>query len=145
MTDAPPDIAREIRLSQKMASKLAVYPKFMAWVFDRYKQIENVDDPAIQRLLGIEPVGYFHLAICGRPRSDLFAFDIDVLAERFNIQREPLIALIRRVDAITTFREYAEIEGQQVAAARDAAEDAESYDPDSVNSEKPPTEPDDEQ
>jgi hypothetical protein len=145
MTNVPPDIERDTRLSQMMASKLAVSPKFMAWVFDRYKQIENIDDAGIQRLLGIEPVGYFHLAICGRPRSDLFGLDIEILAERFNIQQEPLIALIRRVDAISTFREYVEIEGRFVAAARAVAEDPESYVADSDKSEAAPAEPDDEQ
>jgi hypothetical protein len=125
----PSDDESQARLTRLMASKLAAYADSMSWIFERYKEIEKIDDAEVQRRLRISENDYYHLAVCGRPRSDLFALDIEILAERFNIEQAPLANLIRRVDSITTFRSYSDVASSGVlAAARDVAEEQEDYD-----------------
>jgi hypothetical protein len=134
---------RGIRL---IAAKLASIPDSMSWVIERYKEIEKVDDSAVQRLLGVSENAYYHLALCNRPRSDLFKSDIESLAEHIGIEERSLLALVRRVEALEAFRYYtAAGGGQVVAAARDVAEEQESYKAELKESETSPSEPDDEQ
>jgi hypothetical protein len=109
---------------QLLAAKLSVLPDTMAWIIERYKQTENVDDEQVRRYLEIDPSAYYHLAICGRPRSDLFDSDIETLSERFKIPEEPLVRMVRRVEAISTFRDYRDVAtGSMLSAARDIAEE----------------------
>jgi hypothetical protein len=142
----PSDDESQARLTRMMASKLSAYPDSMSWIIERYKEIEKADDAEVQRRLGISDNDYYHLAVCGRPRSDLFALDIEILAERFNIEQARLANLIRRVDSITTFRNYSEVASSgMVAAARDVAEEQEDYDATPDNCGAPPSKPDIEQ
>jgi hypothetical protein len=107
-----------------LAQKLSALPDSMAWIIERYKEIESLDDSGLQSFLGIDATNYYHLAICGKPRSDLFALDIEVLSDRFNIPEEPLTHMIRRVDTLSTFKDYSDVAAaSMLAAARDIAEE----------------------
>jgi hypothetical protein len=126
----PSDPEFERAMIARMAEMISDVPKSMAWVFAQYKNTERADDAQIQRLLQISEEDYFHLAICGRPREYLFAEDIETLSERFHIPQEPLARLIRRVEALSDFREYSDVAASGMFdAARDIAEEpASPYD-----------------
>ncbi len=143
----PFDDEMQAKMTRMLAAKLAVSPKTMSWVIDQYKEIEHVDDASVQRILQISANDFYHLAICGRPRENLFTEDLETFADRFSIPQQPLARLVRRVEAITSFREYTDVAAASLlAAARDIAEDRpEPYDveKDETGSEEPA--PDDEQ
>jgi hypothetical protein len=144
----PSDDELQAKMTRKMAVLLASSPDTMAWVLDRYKEVEQVDDATIQHLLGVSENAYYHLAICGRPRSDLFSLDIEIIATHIGMKQEPLIRLVRHVETLDTFRNYQDVAAAGLlAAARDhAAEEPSEYNVEpSTDESTPPAEPDDEQ
>ena len=144
----PSDADIDQVLTAKVAARLAESPKFMAWVISKYKEFEGIDDHAVARKLGLDVNGLNHLALSGRPRDMLFTEDLETIATRHKIDQLALAELVRRVEAVETFRTYQGVAASGLlAAARDrAAEESGEYDAEPDASEStPPPEPDDEQ
>jgi hypothetical protein len=119
----PADAEIEQAVLTRLVALLADVSDSMSWVISRFKEIEHVDDAHIQRFLRINERDYLQLAICGRPREYLFAEDIETLSERFSIAEEPLARMVRRVEAVSKFREYEDVASTGLlSAARDIAE-----------------------
>jgi len=129
-----------------MASKLAVSPKFMAWIIARYREIEGLDEETVARLLGLDLYRLHRLAIFGRPRRELFNEDIETISEEAGAEPRALVELIRRVETIETFQMCSDSTNiGMIAAARDIAEEKPDYDSPPDEAETPPAERDDEQ
>jgi hypothetical protein len=107
-----------------LAEKLTALPDSMAWVIAKYREIEQIDDAAIARRLGTDIDGLNHLALCGRPREDLFMEDIEAIAEHLSIELRPFLELVRHVETIEAFRYHSAAGSTRLlAAARDIAEE----------------------
>jgi hypothetical protein len=121
----PADAEIERAVLTRLVASLSDASNSMSWVISRFKDLEHVDDAHVQRILNINEHDYLHLSICRRPREYLFAEDIETLSERFNIAQEPLARMVRRVEALSKFREYEDVaSGGLLAAARDIAEES---------------------
>jgi hypothetical protein len=141
------DIKRD--MLARMAKMLETSPKSMAWMIAKYRETEGIDNTEVARLLRVDEEQLHHLALCGRPRVELFNEDIESIAEHLSIEQRPLLELVRHVEALETFR-YASQAGSSnfLAAARDIAEEpASPYDADNdhTETEKPDVSTDDEQ
>jgi hypothetical protein len=126
----PTDPALTARLTRRAAERAAERPTFMAWVLARYRDAEGVDDDQLAHFLGITREALDQLALCGRPRQDLFKEDVAAIAERFGADPHRLTNLIRQVDALGAFARApaAGSLGVMAAARGRAAEESASYD-----------------
>ena len=117
--------------ARKLAARLEDDPSMMAWVLAQYRAAEDKDDRLMALTLGIEEYQLPHLALCKRPREDLFRGDIESIAEHIGMQPNPLADVVRLVNSLAEFGQLpAGRRGGMLAAARDrAAEDAAEYDP----------------
>ena len=117
--------------ARKVAVRLEDDPTTMAWVLARYREAEDADDALIAISLGIDQARIPHLALCSRPRDELFRSDIETIAEHIGMDPLALAEVVRRVDAVTGFGQRPRgHRGGILAAARDrAAEDPATYDP----------------
>ncbi|MFL5758159.1 MAG: hypothetical protein ACJ789_00390 [Thermomicrobiales bacterium] len=128
----PPDEEIKRDMLARMASKLEASPKSMAWMIAKYKEAEGIDNTAVARFLHVGEEQLLHLALCSRPRVELFNEDIESIADHLSIEQRPLLELVRHVEALESFQ-YASQAGssQWLAAARDIAEEPTSaYDVD---------------
>lgn len=128
--DTPIDPQFPIRLARRLAERFEGNPDTLASVFARYREAEGIDEAGLAAYLGITPDLVPHIALCGRPRVDLFPEDIATVADRFGIEPERLAVLVRHVDALEAFKRVRPERRQGLlAAARDrAAETSISYD-----------------
>ena len=115
--------------ARKLAARLEDDPSMMAWVLAQYREAEDKDDRLMALTLGIEDDLLPHLALCKRPREDLFRDDIQSIAEHIGMDPAPLAEVVRLVDSLEAFGQLQT--GQRsrlLAAARDrAAEDPAEY------------------
>lgn len=120
------------RLTQRAAERAAARPAFMAWILARFREGEGFDEERLAAFLGIERATLDRLALCGRPRPDLFREDVEDIAERYAIDPMRLANMIRQVESLIAFRQSPATAAQGVfAAARSrAAEDPAEYEPD---------------
>ncbi len=123
--------ARTAAGARKLAARLEDDPSMMAWVLAQYREAEDMDDRLMALTLGIEEDQLPHLALCKRPREDLFRTDIESIAEHIGMQPTPLAEVVRLVNSLVEFGQLpAGRRGAMLAAARDrAAEDPAEYDP----------------
>jgi len=124
--------ARTAPGARKLAARLEDDPATMAWVLARYREVEDMSDDLIALSLGIDADRVPHLALCNRPREQLFRTDVESIAVHVGmVDPLPLAQLVRRVDALTGFgQRTAGHRRGFLAAARDrAAEDPAIYDP----------------
>lgn len=134
--------ARTAAGARMLAARLEGDPSTMAWVLARHREAEDQDDVLVALSLGIDPVLLPHLALCNRPREEIFRTDVETIAAHIGMDPIPLAELVRRVEALTGFgRRPAAGRGGILAAARDrAAEDSATYDvngPSSSNTSRP--------
>jgi hypothetical protein len=102
----------------------------MAWVLARYRELERLDDDRLAAFLGIDRPALDRLALCGRPRPELFAADVQDIAAHVGADPLRLANLIRQVEALQALaRAPATGDLGVFAAARSyAAEDGAAYD-----------------
>ncbi len=131
-TERADRFARTSEGARKLAARLEDDSTTMAWVLARYREVEDTDDALIAITLGIDVARVPHLALCSRPRAELFRTDIETIAEHIGMDPLALAEVVRRVDAVTGFGQRPRgHRGGFLAAARDrAAEDPAAYDPD---------------
>ena len=116
--------------ARKLATHLEDDPSMMAWVLAQYRDAEDKDDRLMALTLGIDEFKLPHLALCKRPREELFRSDIESIAAHIDMDPAPLAEVVRRVDALAAFGQLQTGQrGRLLAAARDrAAEDSAVYD-----------------
>jgi hypothetical protein len=116
-------------LARRMAARLVDDPTSMAWVFARYQAAEGIDEAGVARRLGIEPELVPRVAICNRPRPELFREDVEAIAEHFALAPRPLADLVRDVETLVRFQPRPErAAGVLLAARTRVAEDEDGYD-----------------
>lgn len=142
--DSPTERRRLAGMAGRLAARFESDPTTMAWVIARYREAEGVDDMLVAVALGIDADQLPHLALCNRPRPELFAEDIETIADHIGVERERLANLVRQVEALAAFGRIGAHGGRAgglLAAARDrAAEDPGSYEPDGGEEGKRPDE-----
>jgi hypothetical protein len=127
--DTPSDSTLLARGVRRLAQRLEVNEATMAWVLARLRERTGATDRGIATRLGLAEDRLPHLALCNRPRSDLFREDVEAIAEHFSIVPRRLADLVREVETLERFRPAAERPVGLLAAARDrVAEDERAYD-----------------
>src|SRR5204862_7583514 len=81
---------------------------FLANVFSIYQRARNLNDEALARQLQCEINDLPRLALCRRPSSEggTFLGDIQHLAQRFRLNANQLMFIIRQVDALNEMRHH---------------------------------------
>ncbi|GIW03496.1 MAG: hypothetical protein KatS3mg059_0116 [Thermomicrobiales bacterium] len=97
-------------------------PAFLASVFAAYRRAEHLDEQGLARILGIPAEQVCGLALCLRPRPEVFGEDVHQIAGRFHVDPHVLAGIIRHVEALEAMQPAITGTGQIAAAARDAAE-----------------------
>lgn len=128
--NGPADPTLVTRGARRLAQHLEADEGTMAWVLARLRERTGAQDSGIAARLGVDEDLVPQLALCNRPRSDLFREDVEAIAEHFAIAPPRLAALVREVETLERFRppsEHARI-GLLAAARERVAEDASDYD-----------------
>jgi hypothetical protein len=127
--ETPSDSTLLTRGARRLAQRLEADDGTMAWVLARLRERTGATDAGIAARLGLAEDRLPHLALCNRPRSDLFRDDVETIAEHFAIASRRLADLVREVETLERFRPRAERASGLLAAARDrVAEDDGTYD-----------------
>jgi hypothetical protein len=110
-------------LAQRLARRLESDPEFLAAVFADYKQRRDIDDDRLAANLGTDLLSLQRIAICRKPRPDLFRDDVETIAGEFGIDPAKLADLIRHAEVLAAFagRPAAAGAPEILAAARDRA------------------------
>jgi hypothetical protein len=80
-------------------------PEYLAWVLERYVELEHLSAEELARRLGITAHDLLHLALCLRPRTDHFADDVRQISIKFNINPAVLatvVCLVESAEALAT-------------------------------------------
>lgn len=112
---------RLTRLLHRTARAAEASPVFLAAVFARYRDTEQIDDAELARRLGVAAERLPELALCRRPRPEAFRQDVAAIALRFGAGAAALAGIVRQVDALGAFA--ASAPPGLLAAARDAEEE----------------------
>jgi hypothetical protein len=138
--DAPSDPTLVTRGARKLAQRLEGDEETMAWVLARLRERTGATDVAIAARLGLDEELLPHLALCNRPRQELFRTDVESIADHFAIAPRPLADLVREVETLLRFQPRGDRAAGLLAAARDrVAEEEDSYDSQASTSESQPT------
>lgn len=130
----------ERNIAARLARRLEESSKSMAWILAKYREAEGLEESMVAQRLGVDVHELHRLARFGRPRPYLFAEDIETISEETGIEQQQLASMVRHVEALETFRYHSAGGSDQfVAAARDVAEEQETYDAESDNSESTPS------
>jgi hypothetical protein len=105
------------RLLRRTVRAAEASPVFLAAVFARYRAVEGLDDAEVAGRLGVTVNRLDELAICRRPRPELFRQDVAAIATRFGADSGALAAIVRQVDGLERF---AATPAPGLLAARDA-------------------------
>lgn len=82
------------------ANRARMYPAYLAWVFGRYLQIENILEADLTKLLQVPITDLPRLGLCLRPRADHFASDIAQISARFHVDAGALATVVRLVESV---------------------------------------------
>ncbi|MGH2532302.1 MAG: hypothetical protein ACRDJW_08325 [Thermomicrobiales bacterium] len=132
----PTDAGLTNELMRRLARRLEANPDFLAAVFRRYRDAQDLDDDRIAFRLGVAPDDLPRLAICKRPRHDqtdptLFRADVETIAEEFGLNPFTLAEVVRSVDVLDAVAGAppGAVEAGFLAAAKErAAEERADYD-----------------
>src|SRR5262245_59273956 len=94
------DVTRLLRRTVRAAE---TSPVFLASVFACYRATKGTDDAELARRLGVAAERLDELALCRRPRAELFRQDVAAVATRFGADAGALATVIRQVDALEAF------------------------------------------
>src|SRR5688500_19678783 len=89
--------------ARTLAARLEDDPSTMAWDLAQYRAAEDKDDRLMAQKLEIDAFRLPHLALCKRPREELFRADIDSIAEHIGMNPGPLLDVVRRVGTLDVF------------------------------------------
>lgn len=94
---------RELMLRAAQAARLR--PQFLGNVFAKYETLEDLDETAMQRDLGISEADWLRLQLVRRPRASMFLKDVTAIASEFNLNRAALASVVRRADAAESLQD----------------------------------------
>ena len=127
--DTPSDPTLLARGARLLAQRLEDDGGTMAWVLARLRERTGATDSAIAARLGLDDDLVPRLALCSRPRPDLFREDVEAIAEHFAIAPRRLADLVREVETLARFQPRSERSVGLLAAARErVAEETVDYD-----------------
>ena len=112
-------------LLRRAARRAENDPFYMASALSAYKEAEELDDAALARFLGCSEHDLLSLALCRRPGLAPpagFGEDITSLVNRFPLDAEHLVHLVRRAEFLDAMRQTAISLGEdqpQLLAAED--------------------------
>ncbi len=82
------------------ANRARTRPAYLAWVFGRYLQIENILEDDLAKFLKISTLDFPRLGLCLRPRADHFADDIEQISAKFRTDARVLATVVRLVESV---------------------------------------------
>jgi hypothetical protein len=91
------------RLLAYTARRAKAHPEYLAWVLAQYVEREHISAEELAQRLGIATHDLPHLALCLRPRADLFVADVRQISAKFNIDAAALAEIVRLVESFETF------------------------------------------
>ena len=113
---------------ERAAQRASLRPSFLAWVFARFRQIEQINEAELAALLGLGESIPPRLALMGVPTPDLplFVHQVREMATAVGASSEQLARVIRRVWAIDCLSAMPNSDGRGLlAAARDRVRERE--------------------
>lgn len=129
-----------------MADRLARFarrvegdPFFLASALAAYARTEALDDAGLAAALSCDPSALTPLRLCRRPRPEPAAFraDVDRIAARFGADPGALAQIVRRADALATWRDAPPAAGRDDAGLLAAARDRDDAPPDDGGEDEP--------
>jgi hypothetical protein len=100
LVDDAAHLTRTHELRTYAAQSAQDRPASVAWVQAR----EGLSNEALAARLGIATVNLPRLALCLRPRPDLWAEDLAPIASRFGLAPEPLATALRAIEVPAAHR-----------------------------------------
>jgi hypothetical protein len=96
-------------------------------VIARYRQLEGCSEETLADALGCTLEALQWLSLCLRPEEAAFAEQASVIAERFSIDFEVLVQMLRRVEVLDSLSARSDSTGNHGMrmAARDGSQDDE--------------------
>ncbi|HTE17224.1 MAG TPA: hypothetical protein VK689_02455 [Armatimonadota bacterium] len=79
-------------------------PEFLGYWLDLYRESEDIEVPALARILGCTMDTVAHLALCLRPRPEQLWEDTAELAERYGIDQDRLCDLLHDAETYQAVR-----------------------------------------
>ncbi len=106
-----------------LAARVATDPEFLASVLAEYARSETLDDAGLATALGCPTADLTRLRLCGSPRpgAEHFRADVAAIANRFGIDPNVLVAIVRRGQSLSRLRagQSSEVSPGFLLAARD--------------------------
>lgn len=89
-------------LLEQLAQRLEGNAQFMACVLAKHRRQEGKSHAAQQEMLGVDRLGFVRLALCRKPAAvpATFRAHVEKIARYTGADLDPLVQLIRRVDAV---------------------------------------------
>lgn len=104
---------RADRLLAMAAQRASSNPAYLAWVFRRYEDMEDVSGTELARLLDVKLTAVAGLGLCLRPRPDHFAADVAAISARFDARADRLADVVRRVEAVQAMAGASSVDADQ--------------------------------
>jgi uncharacterized membrane protein len=82
------------------ANRARTRPAYLAWIFGRYLQIENMIEDDLAKFLKITTAELPRLGLCLRPRAGHFADDIEQISAKFHVDAGALAIVVRLVESV---------------------------------------------
>jgi hypothetical protein len=98
LVDDAAHLTRIHKLLTYAARRAQDRPASVAWALARVQAREGLSDEALAARLGIATEDPPRLALCLRPRLDLWAEDLAQIASRFGLAPEPLATALRAIE-----------------------------------------------
>ena len=106
---------------KRLAARAASDPSFLASLLAEYARSEGRDDAGLARELGCPEETLTGVRLCRAPRPDPAGFREDVrrVAERFALDADRLMEVVRQAEALRRLREGGSAAAGFLMAARD--------------------------
>ena len=106
---------------KRLAARVESDPSFLASLLSEYARAEGLDDAGLARDLGCKEDDLTGVRLCRAPRPDPAGFREDVrrVAERFSLDADRLMGVVREAEALRRLREGGAAAPGFLMAARD--------------------------
>jgi hypothetical protein len=103
---------------EQLTMRLVEDDFFLASVLKEFAESEQLDEQGLANFLGCKKDILIPLYLCRRPRGESQSFrkDIEMISERFGLNLESLVDILRRADALQSLRGLTEYSGFLMAA-----------------------------
>ena len=93
-------MTQQDQLLRRTAERARLRTEYLGWILAQYGEIEGIDERKVQEGLHISSKNWPRLHLCLRPRADYFLPDVTAIATEFDIDRDMLAAMIRKVEGL---------------------------------------------